>query len=69
MVSTAPKVDPRGLYGIKETAALLGVALSTITRASNTTDPDRRIEWHIRKQSGRRVYLGSDIIDYWRRIY
>lgn len=69
MVSTEPKVNINGLYGVKETARLLGVNPSTISRAARSSDPDKALKYHIRKQTGKRVYKGQDIINYWRRIY
>jgi len=65
MITTEPQVDPRGLYGLKDAAAALMVAPSTITRAVNLNT----IECSIRRSNGRRVFTGQNIINYWRLTY
>ena len=69
MTTTEPKVNPAGLYELKEAAAALGVAPSTVTRAANNLDRDRGLTYRIRRSNGHRVFKGQDIINYWRLTY
>lgn len=69
MTTTEPKVNPNGWYELKAAADALEVSKSTVTRAMNSCDPVRRIEFRIRKSNGRRVIKGQSIINYWRFVY
>lgn len=69
MTTTEPKVDPNGKYGLTEAAKLLGVSRSTLNRAANLQDKARSIPSSIRRSTGRRVFLGQDLINYWRLTY
>lgn len=69
MTSTEPRVNPAGLYELKEAAEALGVAPSTLTRAANSTDRDRSIAYRVRRANGHRVFRGQDIINYWRLTF
>jgi hypothetical protein len=64
MIATEPKVNPAGLYELKEAAAALGIDRSTLTRAANRTE--NGIRYSIRRSNHRRVFRGIDIINYWR---
>lgn len=65
MSTTEPKVDPRGLYGMVETARVLGINNSTLTRACHKGS----IAYAVRQSTGKRVFKGQDIINYWRLTY
>lgn len=69
MTPIEPKVNPDGLYGLTATARALGVDNSTVTRAANATDKRRSLPYTIRRSTGRRVFRGQDIINYWRITY
>lgn len=69
MTTTEPKVNPSGLYGLTEAARALGIDNSTLTRAANAKDKKRSIPYSIRRSTGRRVFKGQDIINYWRQTY
>jgi len=69
MITTEPKVNPSGLYELKDVAVALGVDKSTVTRAMNRTDDSRSLPYHIRKSNGHRVVTGQDIINFWRITY
>lgn len=69
MTPTMPNVDPKGLYGVTAAAKALGVNASTITRASKSTDKCRALPFKIRKSSGRKVFKGQDLINYWLLTY
>lgn len=68
MTSTEPVCERTGLYTLSEAAAILGVNKSTVTKASNRTDAGR-LPYKVRKANGRRVWLGQDLINWWRLCY
>jgi len=68
MTSTEPVCERTGLYTCSEAAAILGVDRTTVIRASNRTD-GAKLPYRVRKCNGRRVYLGQDIINWWRLCY
>jgi hypothetical protein len=69
MRATRPDVDLEGLYSLKETAEALGVDRSTVTRAANNLDAARSLPYRIRRSTGKRIFRGQDIINYWLRVY
>lgn len=68
MTSTEPVCEKTGLYTLSEAAAILGIDKSTVTRACNRTD-GAQLPYRVRKSSGRRVFLGQDLINWWRLCY
>ncbi len=68
MRSTEPVCERTGLYTLSEAAAILGIDKSTVTRAANRTD-GAQLPYRVRKSNGRRVFLGQDLINWWRLCY
>ena len=56
MIKTKPNADPNGLYGASEAAQLLQVSRPTIYRY---------LKGQIRKATGRKVFRGQDLLDFW----
>lgn len=69
MITSEPNVDPKGKYGLTEAAKVLGISRTTLNRAANSQDKMRAIPYSIRRSTGRRVFLGQDLINYWRLTY
>lgn len=65
MITTKPKVDPTGIYNLKETAKALEMSPSTIRRYCK----EGIIKVRVRKSTGKRVITGADIIKCWREVY
>lgn len=68
MTSTEPVCERTGLYTLSEAARILGIDRSTVTRACNRTD-GTQLPYRVRKSNGRRVFLGQDLINWWRLCY
>jgi len=65
MTSREPHINPSDLYQLKEAAAILGVAQSTLHRY----EKEGICKASIRRTNGRRVWKGSELIRCWRTIY
>lgn len=64
MTSLQPQCDQNGRYSHSETCNILGISSKTLYRHS-----PEKIKFGMRKSNGRRFYLGSEIIKYWRSQY
>lgn len=62
MVSIEPSVTPNGRYSIEETCKLLGIHRNTLCRYVNRG----RIKYGIRMSTGKKFYLGSEILRFWK---
>lgn len=62
ITSIEPKVAETGRYSVTETAAALGIHRNSLR---NYTEQGH-IKCGYRRQTGRKFYLGSDILKFWR---
>lgn len=57
-----PQVSLTGRYSIKETSALLGINRNSLRKYTNLGF----IKCGFRRQTARKFYLGSEILNFWR---
>lgn len=62
MTTTEPQVTPNGRYNIEQTCQLLGISRNTLCRYVKRG----RIRFGVRRSTGRKFYLGSDILQFWK---
>ena len=60
MVNTLPKLDPNGIYSAKQTRNILGIGKTALYQYDN----DGFLKHEIRPESGRRVWRGKSIINF-----
>lgn len=63
MVSLEPKVALNGRYTIQQTCKLLGIHHNTLARYVKRG----RISYGVRESTGRKFYLGSEILRFWKK--
>ncbi|MBD5427315.1 MAG: helix-turn-helix domain-containing protein [Treponema sp.] len=63
MTNTEPIVNPAARYSIEETCKLLSIHRNSLRKYT----AEGRIKAGIRKSTGRRFYLGSEISKFWQR--
>ena len=61
MTANEPLVAPNSRYSIEETCRLLGIHRNSLKKYTD----EGRIKSGIRKSTGRRFYLGSEISKFW----
>lgn len=66
MTTDPPKVNSKGMYNVSQTAKLLGIDRKTVYRYTESGDLQS-----VRRActSGRRSYLGSEILRFWGAQY
>lgn len=57
-----PTVNGAGRYSVTETCSLLGIHRNTLSGYTNSGD----IKCGYRRNNGRKFYLGSEILKFWR---
>jgi DNA-binding transcriptional MerR regulator len=62
MIATEPQVSMTGRYSSKETSTLLDIHRNTLRNYTNNGD----IKCGYRKTNGRRFFLGSEILRFWK---
>lgn len=65
MINTAPKIDPSARLELREAAAALNVDKSTIQKWTK----DQRLRCGVKKSNGRKYWLGSELIRFWKAEY
>ena len=61
MVIEQPNVKPAGRYTTGKAASILGIHRNTLLNHTKKGN----IQCHYRKATGRKFYLGTDIIKFW----
>lgn len=61
MKNEISQLSPNSRYTVTETCKLLGIHRNTLRKYTSLG----RIKYGIRKSTGRRFYLGSEIIKFW----
>lgn len=59
-----PKVNKEGRYSVTETCKLLGIHRNSLRKYTELG----LIKCDLRKQTGRKFYLGHEIIRFWRTL-
>lgn len=62
ITSEEPKVTQTGRYSAADTARILGIHRHTLEKYTNSS----LIKFGIRRANGRKFYLGSEILRFWR---
>lgn len=62
ITSEEPKVSQTGRYSVTETCGILNISRVTLYRLTNS----RFIRCGYRRESGRKFYLGSEILRFWK---
>ena len=65
MTSTEPNVKLTSRYSIVETCKFLGIHRNTLSRYAKKG----RIRYGIRASTGRKFYLGSEILKFWQKSW
>ncbi len=63
MVSKEPNVQPNSRYTVTETCKLLGIHRNSLRKYTEAG----RILAGVRKSTARKFYLGSEIINFWKK--
>lgn len=65
MNTQEPAVTLTGRYNVKETCKALGISPNTLKKYTQSL----AIRVNVRKSTGRKYYIGKDIIAFWRVSY
>lgn len=65
ITSNEPQVEPMKRYTINETAALLGIHRNTLRRYTDSG----YIKCKYRKDTMTKIYLGQEVLRFWRETY
>ena len=65
MTSSQPEVKLASRYSVGETCQLLGISRNTLARYAKKG----KIRFGIRASTGRRFYLGSEILKFWQKSW
>ncbi len=61
MIATEPKIVPTGRYSIKEACEKLEISRRSLDRYTK----DGRLKFGIRRATGKKFYLGRELLKFW----